>query len=278
MVGRDVSFTVTKPDLKPGETVLSVHGLTAHGYWGEAVLKDISFAVARHEILGIAGVAGNGQKELFEVLCGVRKPRAGSIKLMDEEVAGLTPRRMMDRGVGHIPDDRFREGLVPEFDVGENLVLGWQRSPKYRSGPLINREAISRLAREMIAEYQIATRDEKVAAGRLSGGNAQKIIIAREFLHASGLMLANQPTRGLDVGVIEYVQSQLLKKRAEGFAIILASEELSDLFGLADRIAVMFKGEIMGIVDPRQTTIAEVGVMMAGQKLQMAPTRERVRA
>jgi len=278
MVGRDVSFTITKPDLKPGETVLSVHGLTAHGYWGEAVLKDVSFAVARHEILGIAGVAGNGQKELFEVLCGVRKPRAGSIRLMDEEVAGRTPRSMMDRGVGHIPDDRFREGLVPEFDVGENLVLGWQRSPKYRSGPLMDREAISRLAQEMIAEYQIATRGEKVAAGRLSGGNAQKIIIAREFLHASGLMLANQPTRGLDVGVIEYVQSQLLRKRAEGFAIILASEELSDLFSLADRIAVMFKGEIMGIVDPRQTTIAEVGVMMAGQKLQTAPSRERVPA
>jgi simple sugar transport system ATP-binding protein len=278
MVGREVSFAITKPDLEPGETVLAVQGLTAHGYWGEAVLKDISFAVARHEILGIAGVAGNGQKELFEVLCGVRKPRAGSIKLMDEEVAGLTPRCMMDRGVGHIPDDRFREGLVPEFDVGENLVLGWQRSPKYRSGPLMDRAAISNLSRRMIAEYQIATRDEKVAAGRLSGGNAQKIIIAREFLHASGLMLANQPTRGLDVGVIEYVQSQLLSKRAEGFAIILASEELSDLFGLADRIAVMFKGEIMGIVDPRQTSVAEVGVMMAGHRLEAAPSSERVPA
>ncbi|WP_296736762.1 ABC transporter ATP-binding protein [Mesorhizobium sp.] len=266
MVGREVSFAVTKPELQPGETVLSVEGLTAHGYWGEAVLKDVSFAVARHEILGIAGVAGNGQKELFEVLCGVRKPRAGSIRLMDEEVAGLTPRCMMDRGVGHIPDDRLREGLVPEFNVAENLVLGWQRSAKYRSGPLINGKAIARLAREMIAEYQIATRDEKVAAGKLSGGNAQKIIIAREFLHASGLMLANQPTRGLDVGVIEYVQAQLLRKRAEGFAVILASEELSDLFGLADRIAVMFKGEIMGIVDPRKTTVGEVGAMMAGRR------------
>lgn len=266
MVGREVSFAVTKPELQPGETVLSVEGLTAHGYWGEAVLKDVSFAVARHEILGIAGVAGNGQKELFEVLCGVRKPRAGSIRLMDEEVAGLTPRCMMDRGVGHIPDDRFREGLVPEFNVAENLVLGWQRSVKYRSGPLINGKAIARLAREMIAEYQIATRDEKVAAGKLSGGNAQKIIIAREFLHASGLMLANQPTRGLDVGVIEYVQAQLLRKRAEGFAVILASEELSDLFGLADRIAVMFKGEIMGIVDPKKVTVGEVGAMMAGRR------------
>jgi simple sugar transport system ATP-binding protein len=130
----------------------------------------------------------------------------------------------------------------------------------------MNGKAIAALSREMIAEYQIATRDEKVAAGKLSGGNAQKIIIAREFLHASGLMLANQPTRGLDVGVIEYVQAQLLRKRAEGFAVILASEELSDLFGLADRIAVMFKGEIMGIVDPRSTTVGDVGAMMAGRR------------
>lgn len=266
MVGRDVSFTVTKSELAPGETVIAVSGLTARGHWGEAVLKDISFSVARHEILGIAGVAGNGQKELFEVLCGARKPEAGSIRLMGEDVAGLTPRALMDRGIGHIPDDRFREGLVPEFSVAENIVLGWQRSAKYRNGPLMDGNVIGDLARRMIAEYQISARDENVAAGKLSGGNAQKIIIAREFLHASGLILANQPTRGLDVGVIEYVQAQLLRKRSEGFAILLASEELSDLFNLADRIVVMFKGEIMGIVDPLATTMAEVGSMMAGHR------------
>lgn len=264
MVGRDVSFSVAKSVLEPGETVLAVEGLTARGHWGETVLKDISLSVARHEILGIAGVAGNGQKELFEVLCGVRKPEAGTIRLKGEEVAGLTPRAMMDRGVGHIPDDRFREGLVPEFSIAENLVLGWQRSRKYRIGPMLNRKAIGDLSRAMVAQYQIAARDETAAAGKLSGGNAQKVIIAREFLHASGLILANQPTRGLDVGVIEYVRTELLKKRDEGFAIVLASEELSDLFSLADRIAVMFKGEIMGIVDPGTTTIAEVGVLMAG--------------
>lgn len=278
MVGRDVSFTIIKPELAPGETILAVDGLSARGFWGDTILRGVSFSVARHEVLGIAGVAGNGQKELFEVLCGVRRPAAGSIRFKGEEVAGMSPRAMMDRGVGHIPDDRFREGLVPEFSVAENVVLGWQRSPKYRKGPLMDREAITSLAREMIGEYQIATRDEQVAAGKLSGGNAQKIIIAREFLHASGLVLANQPTRGLDVGVIEYVQAQLLKKRAEGFAIVLASEELSDLFSLADRIAVMFKGEIMGIVDPKKVTVAEVGVMMAGRRSEIAASRERVPA
>ncbi|WP_406873625.1 ABC transporter ATP-binding protein [Aminobacter sp. P9b] len=275
MVGRDVSFAVTKPELEPGETVLAVDSLTARGFWGEPVLKGVSFSVARHEILGIAGVAGNGQKELFEVLCGVRRPQSGTIRFKGEDVTGMSPRQMMDRGVGHIPDDRFREGLVPEFSVADNVVLGWQRDSKYRKGPFMDRDGIDRLAHKMIAEYQIATRDEKVAAGKLSGGNAQKIIIAREFLHASGLVLANQPTRGLDVGIIEYVQTQLLRKRAEGFAIVLASEELSDLFSLADRIAVMFKGEIMGIVDPRKTTVAEVGVMMAGRREEAAPSQER---
>jgi simple sugar transport system ATP-binding protein len=278
MVGREVSFTVEKPELQPGETVLAVKGVSARGHWGETVLRDVSFSVAHHEILGIAGVAGNGQKELFEVLSGVRRPASGTIRLKGEEVAGMSPRCMMDRGVGHIPDDRFREGLVPEFSVAENIVLGWQRSPKYRKGPLMDRRAITDLTRSMIADYQIATRDEHVAAGKLSGGNAQKIIIAREFLHASGLVLANQPTRGLDVGVIEYVQTQLLRKRSEGFAIVLASEELSDLFNLADRIAVMFKGEIMGIVDPRKTSVAEVGVMMAGRREEAVSRKERVPA
>jgi simple sugar transport system ATP-binding protein len=176
----------------------------------------------------------------------------------------------MDRGVGHIPDDRFREGLVREFSIADNLVLGWQRDRKYRSGPLMNRAAVAGLSRNMISEYQIAARDGAVPAGNLSGGNAQKVIIAREFLHASGLLLANQPTRGLDVGVIEYVQARLLQKRAEGFAILLASEELSDLFSLADRIAVMFKGEIVGVVDPRTATVEEVGMMMAGRRLEAA--------
>ncbi|MBL8583937.1 MAG: ABC transporter ATP-binding protein [Rhizobiaceae bacterium] len=266
MVGRAVSFTVSKPALAPGAKVLEVEGLSAIGHWGEHVLKNITFAVARHEIFGIAGVADNGQKELFEVLCGVREPSAGSVRLEAEDVTGFPARALMDRGVGHIPDDRFREGLVRQFSIADNLVLGWQRDGKYTSGPLMNRAAIGALSKTMIAEYQIAARDGAVPAGNLSGGNAQKVIIAREFLHASGLLLANQPTRGLDVGVIEYVQTRLLEKRAEGFAIVLASEELSDLFNLADRIAVMFKGEIVGIVDPRAASVEEIGMMMAGNR------------
>lgn len=190
------------------------------------------------------------------------------IRLNGEDVSRLTPRAMMDRGVGHIPDDRFREGLVGPFSIAENLILGWQRNAKYRSGLFLDRTKIAALSKTMMARYQIAARDDEVPVENLSGGNAQKVILAREFLHSSGLLLANQPTRGLDIGVIEYVYAQLLQKREEGFAILLASEELSDLFNLADRIAVMFKGEIVGVVDPKTTTVEEVGMMMAGRRME----------
>ncbi|MBD9641879.1 ABC transporter ATP-binding protein [Ensifer sp. ENS07] len=266
MVGRDVCFNVEKSALQKGSTILDVRGLSALGRWREFLLKDVTFSVARHEILGIAGVAGNGQKELFEILSGAREASSGTITFKDENVTAMSPRQLMDRGIGHIPDDRFREGLVPEFSVAENLILGWQRDPRYRRRAAIDRQAVRRLATEMIAKYQIATPNETVPVGRLSGGNAQKVILAREFLNASGLILANQPTRGLDVGVIEYVQKLLLQKREEGFAIVLASEELSDLFNLADRIIVMFKGELVGVADPKCTSVSEVGRMMAGQR------------
>lgn len=268
MVGREVSFSVNKSTIAPGDTVLEVSGLGARGYWDEAVLNQVSLSIARHEILGIAGVAGNGQKELFEVLSGVRWAREGTIRLNGEDVSRLTPRAMMDRGVGHIPDDRFREGLVGPFSIAENLILGWQRTAKYRNGLFLDRGKIAALSKTMMAQYQIAARDDEVPVENLSGGNAQKVILAREFLHASGLLLANQPTRGLDIGVIEYVYAQLLQKREEGFAILLASEELSDLFNLADRIAVMFKGEIVGVVDPKTTTVEEVGMLMAGRRME----------
>lgn len=268
MVGREVSFSVNKSTVAPGDTVLEVSGLGARGYWNEAVLNQVSLSIARHEILGIAGVAGNGQKELFEVLSGVRWAREGTIRLNGEDVSRLTPRAMMDRGVGHIPDDRFREGLVGPFSIAENLILGWQRNAKYRTGLFLDRGKIAALSKTMMAQYQIAARDDEVPVENLSGGNAQKVILAREFLHSSGLLLANQPTRGLDIGVIEYVYAQLLQKREEGFAILLASEELSDLFNLADRIAVMFKGDIVGVVDPKTTTVEEVGMLMAGRRME----------
>ncbi len=266
MVGREVDLSIDKPERSPGRPVLEVKGIGAIGEWGERVLEDVSFSVAEHEILGLAGVAGNGQKQLFEVLMGLRPTSEGEILLKEERFTNLTPRMALDQGVGYIPDDRFREGLVSDFSVAENLILGWQYSAGYRKGPFLDRKRIKRLAEQQIDQFQIATPSPDVAVNNLSGGNAQRIILAREFLHANCLILANQPTRGLDVGVIEYVYENLLRKRDEGFAIVLASEELEDLFNLADRIAVFFKGRIMAILDPKATSIEHVGLLMAGHK------------
>ena len=266
MVGREVDLSIDKPERPPGRPVLEVKGIGAIGEWGERVLEDVSFSDAEHEILGLAGVAGNGQKQLFEVLMGLRPASEGEILLKEERMTNLTPRMALDRGVGSIPDDRFREGLVSDFSVAENLILGWQYSADYRQGPFLDRKRIKRLAEQQIDRFQIATPSPDVATNTLSGGNAQRIILAREFLHANCLILANQPTRGLDVGVIEYVYENLLQKRDEGFAIVLASEELEDLFNLADRIAVFFKGRIMAILDPKATSIEQVGLLMAGHK------------
>jgi simple sugar transport system ATP-binding protein len=266
MVGREVDLSIDKPERSPGRPVLEVKGIGAIGEWGERVLEDVSFSVAEHEILGLAGVAGNGQKQLFEVLMGLRPASEGEILLKEERFTNLTPRVALDQGVGYIPDDRFREGLVSDFSVAENLILGWQYSADYRQGPFLDRKRIKRLAEQQIDRFQIATPSPDVAVNNLSGGNAQRIILAREFLHANCLILANQPTRGLDVGVIEYVYENLLQKRDEGFAIVLASEELEDLFNLADRIAVFFKGRIMAILDPKAASIEQVGLLMAGHK------------
>jgi simple sugar transport system ATP-binding protein len=264
MVGREVDLSIDKPERSPGRPVLDVKGIGAIGEWGERVLEDVSFCVSEHEILGLAGVAGNGQRQLFEVLMGLRPASEGEILLKEERLTNLTPRMALDQGVGYIPDDRFREGLVSDFSVAENLILGWQYSADYRQGPFLDGKRIKRLAEQQIDRFQIATPSPDVATNTLSGGNAQRIILAREFLHASCLILANQPTRGLDVGVIEYVYESLLRKRDEGFAIVLASEELEDLFNLADRIAVFFKGRIMAILDPKATSIEQVGLLMAG--------------
>jgi simple sugar transport system ATP-binding protein len=266
MVGREVDLSIDKPERPPGRPVLEVKGIGAIGEWGERVLEDVSFSVAEHEILGLAGVAGNGQKQLFEVLMGLRPASEGEILLKEERMTNLTPRRALDRGVGYIPDDRFREGLVSDFSVAENLILGWQYSADYRRGPFLDGERIKRLAEQQIDRFQIATPSPDVATNTLSGGNAQRIILAREFLHANCLILANQPTRGLDVGVIEYVYENLLQKRDEGFAIVLASEELEDLFNLSDRIAVFFKGRIMAILDPKTASIEQIGLLMAGHE------------
>ena len=273
MVGRDVALRVTgghraRPaDPRP---VLEVDRVSWTDPAGRRRLRDVSLTIGRGEILGLAGVSGNGQKELFEVLSGILVPDSGRVTLAGERIEGQPARHYMDRGVGLVPDDRYREGLVGGFGIAENVILGWQRDPAYARGPFLDRRRIAERAARAIADFRIAAPSPEVPVRKLSGGNAQKVILAREFAHSDKLLLANQPTRGLDLGVIEYVYTQILARRDEGFAVLLASEELEDLLNLSDRIAVISGGRITGIVEAARTGIAEIAHLMAAGAAQGA--------
>ena len=266
MVGREISLTVDKPDAEFGDVVLEVDGLSARDDRTHTALRTVSFSVRQGEILGIAGVAGNGQKELFETIIGVRDSTAGSIWLAGEEVTHSNPQQMLANGVGHIPDDRFAAGLIGEFTVAENLVLGSHRGQRFATRSFLNFDAIAAFGKQSIDDFEIVAPSHQTVVDTLSGGNAQKVIVAREFEQSTKCILANQPSRGLDVGVIQYMHRRLLEKRSAGFGILLASEELEELFSLADRIAVMFKGEIRSILPVGETTVEEVGLLMAGHE------------
>ncbi|MER8777834.1 ABC transporter ATP-binding protein [Mesorhizobium sp. M0220] len=270
MVGRPVASPARARDAKaPGETVLSVRGLT---YLREqrAVLDNASFDIAGGEIFGIAGVSGNGQDELFECLAGLISPDRGTISLDGEALQANSPATVAAKGVGYVPSDRFRDGLVADLDIGENLVLGQQWQARWRKGPFIDAAALEANARAAIDAYSIAATGPSALSRKLSGGNAQKVILAREFAKANRLLLCNQPTRGLDVGAIEFVHRELRRKRDEGCAILLASEELEDLFALSRRICVMFRGRILAVLDTDKTTYDEIGSLMAGHESEAA--------
>lgn len=266
MVGRRVSAPVRVDGEVVGrETVLAVRGLT-HLRDARRVLDAISFDVAKGEILGLAGVSGNGQDELFECLCGLVAPDEGTITLARKPLQGLSVAEVAAEGVGYVPSDRFRDGLVADLAVSENLILGQQWQERWRKGAFLDRTALDANARRAIETYSIAASGPDAACRKLSGGNAQKVILAREFAKASKLLLCNQPTRGLDVGAIEFVHRELVRKRDEGCAVLLASEELDDLFALCSRIGVMFRGRLLAILDARSATYEEVGRLMAGQE------------
>ncbi len=264
MIGREVRFRVEKEQIPVGEPVLEIRKLRALNDRGQEALRGVSLTLHRNEIFAIAGVAGNGQKELFEVLTGMREAKEGEVLLEGENITNKSPRDIMSQGIGHIPDDRLNEGLIPEFSVAENLILGQQRAKPFRRGLFLNFERINQFAEACISQFEIVTPSTDHPTKLLSGGNMQKLILAREFQQCWRCLLANQPTRGLDIGVIEYVHSQLLEKRAEGIGILLASENLDEILDLADRIAVIFKGRIMGIFDASEARIEKIGLLMAG--------------
>ena len=263
MVGRKVIFNVEKEHQEPGETVLEVKDLTGSNDRGLCAFKNISFKIREGEILGIAGVAGNGQSELVEAITGLRSC-TGSILINGTEVINQSPRASMDCGLAHIPEDRTGVGSAPNLSVTNNLIMkNYNRDP-ISNGWRINYTAASEHAENLKDDYEIQAPSVSTQARKLSGGNLQKLILAREISSGPKLIVAMQPTRGLDVGAIEGIQKLLLEQRANGAAILLLSEELEELFELSDRIAVIYGGELVGQLDADQADLNTVGMMMTG--------------
>jgi len=267
MVGRKVLFRLEKREQRPGKTILSIENLSVKSNSGVLGLKNFSLEVRCGEILGIAGVDGNGQSELVEAIIGLRKAEAGRIILDGRDVTRLPVRERIGKGMAYIPDDRHKYGLVLDYTLKENLVLKvYHREPFSRKG-LINWEAVRRHAGRLIEEFDVRAGEGIEAKARsLSGGNQQKAIVGREIDHDPDLLIAVQPTRGLDVGAIEYIHRRLLEQRAEGKAVLLVSLELDEILSLADRIAVIYNGELVGLVDAATTSENEIGLMMTGVK------------
>lgn len=266
MVGREVVFRVEKSRLDPGAPVLEVEALQGRGDRNENALRGLSFSIRSHQILGLAGVSGNGQRELFEILVGMRPATNGRILLQGTDVTNRRPRFLMERGIASVPEDRIEEGLIMDFRLDENIVLGLHRYPPYSRLRFLDGSRIGEFAAESIRNYDIATPSSKHLTRLLSGGNLQKVILARELSRHPTCLIANQPTRGLDVGAAEYVRRRLLEQRERGAAILLISEDLDEIFNLADRIAVISKGQIAGMLEGDQATLEQVALLMAGVK------------
>ena len=266
MVGRDVLFLVDKKKAKPGEAVLSVENLCAENDRGLPALRDISFQVRSGEILGIAGVAGNGQRELAEVLTGLRQSTSGRVKFGNTPLDGHTNWMEVGQKLAHIPEDRAAVGSVPALGVAENLILKRYNRPPISTRWSINFSEVHKNGLRLVDKYKIATPTVDTPVRMLSGGNLQKVILARETSGQPQLMIAVHPTRGLDVGAIEGIHKLLIELRDQGAAILLISEELDELFSLGDRIAVMYEGRVVGEVLPEHANLHAVGLMMAGQK------------
>ncbi len=266
MVGREVLFQMEKQEVRKGKAVLEVINLRAQNDKGLPALRGISLSVQAGEILGIAGVAGNGQRELAEVITGLRPATGGQVLICNSDLTNCSPRQVIEQGVGHIPEDRLGTGLIPNLAVSDNVVLKQYRQPPISSGPFLNQATINGFTDNLIALYDIQTPSRSTAVKLLSGGNLQKTIIGREITTQPLLMVAVHPSRGLDVGATESVRKMLLEQRERSAAILLISEDLDELLQLADRIAVMYEGEIMGIVPAEETNLEDISLMMAGSK------------
>ena len=268
MVGRSVSFKTMKQAPQPKEVVLSIKDLVVNENRGVPAVKNLSLDVRAGEIVGIAGIDGNGQSELIQAITGLRKIESGSVELKDQSIVGLHPRQITELSVGHVPEDRHRDGLVLEMLISENIALQtYYKEPLSKKG-ILNYTNILDYAKKLMQEFDVRAASEIVPASALSGGNQQKAIIAREIDRNPDLLIVSQPTRGLDVGAIEYIHKRLIQERDNGKAVLVVSFELDEILNVSDRIAVIHDGKIQGIVTPETTNKQELGVLMAGGELE----------
>ncbi|MGG4488992.1 ABC transporter ATP-binding protein [Metabacillus idriensis] len=264
MVGREVLFTTQKTEAVPAEEVLKIQDLTVKDSRNVTVIDSLNLSVKAGEIVGIAGVDGNGQSELIEAITGLMNSESGSILLNGKDIRNQRPRQITEAGVGHIPQDRHKHGLVLDFPVGENMVLQTYYQKPYSKKGVLNFKAIYDKAEKLIKEFDVRTPSSSTNARSLSGGNQQKAIIGREVDRDPDLLIAAQPTRGLDVGAIEFIHRRLIEQRDKGKAVLLISFELEEIMNVSDRIAVIYEGKIVAIVSPKETTEQELGLLMAG--------------
>jgi simple sugar transport system ATP-binding protein len=263
MVGRDVSFTIAKSPAQPGEVVLEVSHLSVDDDRGVTTVVDLDLEVRAGEVFGIAGVEGNGQRELVEALAGMRPKQAGRVVLDGHDITRATPRDVIELGVGHVPEDRTKHGLVGPFTISDNLVLNQFRNSPFARRGLRREDEIAAHARTLVEQYDIRTPSPFVPVETLSGGNQQKVIIARELNGVDRLLIVAQPTRGLDVGSIEFIHRRIIEMRDQGAAVLLVSAELDEVLNLADRVGVIYRGSLVGTFDRSEVTRDQVGLYMA---------------
>jgi simple sugar transport system ATP-binding protein len=264
MVGREVILQYDQPPVQVGEVSLKVENLHAQSDRGTSALRGINLELRAGEILGLAGVSGNGQRELAEVIFGLRPATQGTIELQGKSVIGVPPAQLNKLGLSYIPEERMVDGVIKDFTVAENLMLQDHGQSPFAYNVFVNARAVARHCTDLIRSFNIRTPNQETPLKSLSGGNIQKLILARELARAPRVLIAAQPTRGVDIGATEYIHQRLLEQRTKGTATLLISEDLDEILALADRIAVIYEGEIVGIVDRAKASIAELGLMMAG--------------
>ena len=268
MVGRSVLLRVDKKEIKKGETIFQVNNLSVKDDLDVTRVKDVSLEIRSGEILGIAGVTGNGQTELLEALSGIRKVDSGKIELFGEKISDqdnfLNPRLLKQKGLAHVPEDRQRMGLITDFKAHENLIFGYHDQEPFSKSSILNNREITEYSNKVMQEYDVRPNSPNLITSNFSGGNQQKIILSRELNENPKVLLVGQPTRGVDIGAIEFIHQRLIDMRDRGAAILLASVELDEILSLSDRIIVMFDGKIVGEKENKNVTERELGLLMAG--------------